>query len=331
MIELPNCDICHLNKATAAYVNPWLADVKNLCLTCAQEHQRAGYYNFGPPGMEFLLAHRKALNAQQFRVAAEILFGMADRLEQGDGWLLDAVMPPSEIHLSVGQNRTAIPEPLRVAGTFIRAQTATVNACFACEAAMKSLLTLKGVPERKLRELNHKLDDLFQQIIAYGYADDARRRWNVHVDSVSPRKAQQTSIDEVLKDYHGAFMSLRYPEVIEQGFSDMIEGADPHRAYGLQSAMVALVEVAQEAVFPNRGALPIPEGTGTIAVKKIDVANVESDDFGTVKIGAYQNLKEGFDVYVGEIQEKEAALRLFDELKSTLGAKPTPQNGEPPP
>lgn len=332
MIELPpNCDVCHLNKATAGYVHLRLGDIKDLCLTCAQERQRAGYYNFGPPGLEFRLAHHKALNAQQFRFAAEILFGMANRLEQGDGWLLGAVMPPSELHLSVGQHRMAVPEPLQVIGMFIRAQTATVNACFACEAAMKSLLSLKRVREPELRELSHKLGDLWKRVIDYGYADDVRGMWRVHVDSEFPHKAQQTSIDEVLKDYHGAFMSLRYPEEIERGFFDMEEGADPHRAHGLQSAMVALVEVAQKEIFPNRGALPLPEGTESIAVQKIDVANVDSDDLGAVKVGAYQNLKGGFDVHIGKIQEKEAALRFFNDLQSTLGAKPTPQNGEPQP
>ena len=329
--ELPNCEFCHLKKATAAYVHLWLTDIKSLCPTCAQEHQRAGYHHFGPPGKELLPAYRKVFNAQHFRFAAEILFGMADRLEQGDGWLLEAVIPPSEITLYVGQHRTVVPEPLRVAGALLRAQTATVNACFACEAAMKSMLSYEGVSEKELRKLSHKLDDLFQQIIAYGYADDVRRTWRVHVDSMSPHKAPQTSIDEVLNDYHRAFMSLRYPEEIEGGFSDLIEGADPLRAHGLCSAMVALIEVARKTVFPDRGEIPPSAGTENIAVEKIDVANIESDDLGTVKIGVYQNLKEGFDVHVGKIQEKEAALRFFDELKSRLGAKPTPQNGEPSP
>ena len=329
--EPPNCEFCHLKKATARYANPLLTDTKSLCLTCAQEHQRAGYYHFGPPNKEFLLAHRKVFNAQHFRIAAEILFGMADRLEQGDGWLLEAVTPPTEINLIVGQRRTIMSESLRVAGTFIRAQTATVNACFACEAAMKAMLSFKGVPEPELRKLSHQLSDLFQQIIAYGYADDVRRKWRVHVDSASPRKAQQNSIDDVLKDYHRAFMSLRYPEEFEGGFFDMEEGAHPLRAHGLRSAMVALIEVAHKAIFPNLGPLPLPDGVGTVAVDTIDVANLESDNLGTVKVSAYQNLKEGFEVHVSKIQQEEAALRFFDELKSTLGAKPTPQNGEPPP
>lgn len=322
--ELPKCESCRVNKATHRYVNPRLADSKDLCPTCAQGYQRAGYHHFGPPGQEFHLAYRKWSNAQQFRFAAEILFGMADRLEQGDGWLLGAVMPPSEINLFVGPQRTAVPEPLRIAGAFIRAQAATVLACFACEAAMKSMLSFKGVPEEDLRKLSHKLDDLFQQIIAYEYADDVRRTWRVHVDSASPYKAQQASIGEVLKDYNSAFMSLRYPEEIERGFSDMIESADPLRAHGLHSAMVALIEVARKAVFPDRGTIPLPEGTESAAFQKIDVADIESDDLGTVRVSAYQNLKEGFEVHVNKIQEKEAALRFFDKLRSTLGAKPAP-------
>ena len=328
--EPPNCEFCYLKKATARYVHPLLTDSKNLCRACAQGHQRAGYYQFGPPDNEFLLAHRKVFNAQHFRIAAEILFGMADRLEQGDGWLLEAVTPPAEINLIVGQRRTIMPESLRVAGTFIRAQTATVNACFACEAAMKAMLSLKGVPEPELRKLSHKLSDLFGQIIAYGYADDVRRKWRVHVDSVSPHKARQTLIDEVLKDYHDAFRSLRYPEEIERGFFDMEGGADPLRAHGLRSAMVALIEVAHNAVFPNLGPLPLPDGVGTVAVDTIDVAGIESDDLGTVKVSAYQNLKKGFEVHVSNVQEKEAALRFFNELQSALSTKPTPRNGEPP-
>ena len=322
--ELPKCESCHLKNAEARYVNPLLDDIKNLCPTCAQGHQRDGYYNFGLPGQEFLSAYRKVSNAQQFRFAAEILFGMAERLEQGDGWLLGAVMPPSEINLFVGPERTAVPEPLRFAGAFMRAQTATVLACFACEAAMKSMLSFKGVSEEELRKLSHKLDDLFQQIIAHGYADDVRRAWRVHVDSASPRKAQQTSIDGVLTDYNKAFMSLRYPEEIERGFSDMIEGADPLRAHGLHSAMVALIEVARKAVFPDRGAILLPEGTESAAFLRIDVADIESDALGAVRVSAYQNLKEGFEVHVSKIQQEEAALRFFDELPSTLGAKPAP-------
>lgn len=332
MIELPpNCESCHFKKATARYVHPWLTDSKNLCLACAQGAQRLGYYNFGPPGDEFLLAHRKVFNAQHFRIAAEILFGMADRLAQGDGWLLDAVMPSTEFNLIIGQQRTVIPEPLGALGAFIRAQPATVNACFACEAAMKSMLSFKGVPEPELRKLSHKLSDLFGQIIAYGYADDVRRTWRVHVDSVSPDRARQSSIDDVLKDYHNAFMSLRYPEEIEGGFFDMEGGVDRLRVHGLRSAMGALIEVAQKTILPDLGALPLPKGMESVPVNSIDVADIESDDLGTVKVRAHQNLKEGFEVHVSEIQEKEAALRLFDELKSTLGAKPTPQNGEPPP
>ena len=329
--EPPNCESCYLKKATARYAHPLLTDTKNLCLTCAQEHQRAGYHHFGPPDKEFLLAHRKVFNAQHFRIAAEILFGMAERLEQGDGWLLEAVTPPAEINLIVGQRRTIMPESLRGAGTFIRAQTATVNACFACEAAMKSMLSLKGVPEEDLRKLSHRLDDLFQRIIAYGYADDVRRKWRVHVDSVSPYKARQTLIDEVLKDYHNAFMSLRYPEETERGFSDMEEGIEPLRAHGLRSAMVALIEVASKAVFPNLDAFPLPEGVESVTFKKIDVADIESADLGTVKVRIGRNVKEGFGVHIDKIQEEEVALRFFDELQSALSAKPTPQNGEPPP
>lgn len=329
--ELPNCEYCRLSKATARYVHPLLTDSKNLCQTCAQGHQRAGYYQFGPPGDEFLLAHRKVFNAQHFRIAAEILFGMADRLERGDGWLLEALMPSAEINLIVRQQRAIIPEPLRAVGTFIRAQTATVNACFACEAAMKSMLSLEGVPEDDLRKLSHRLDDLFREIIAYQYADDARRAWRACVDSMSPHKAQQSSIDEVLHNYNRAFMSLRYPEEIERGFFDMEGGADPLRAHGLRSAMVALIEVAHKAVFPNLGALPLPEGVESVAVKNIDVADIESADLGTVKVRVDQNVKGGFGVYVDKIQEEEAALRFFDELLSALSTKPTPQNGEPPP
>ena len=329
--EPPNCEFCYLKKATARYVHPSLTDSKNLCLNCAQGHQRAGYYNFGPPDEEFRLAHRKVFNAQHFRIAAEILFGMADRLEQGDGWLLEALMPSAEINLIIGQQRTVLPEPLRAVGTFIRAQTATVNACFACEAAMKSMLSLKGVPEEDLRKLSHRLYDLFREIIAYQYADDARRAWRACVDSMPPHKALQSSIDEVLKDYHYAFMSLRYPEEIERGFFDMEGGADPLRAHGLRSAMVALIEVAHKAVFPNLGALPLPVGAESVMVEQIDVADIESADLGTVKVRVDQNVKGGFGVHIDKIQEEEAALRLFDELRSTLGAKPAPQNGEPPP
>lgn len=329
--ELPNCESCHLSKATARYVHPLFTDSKNLCQACGQGHQRAGYHQFGPPGNEFLLAHRKVFNAQHFRIAAEILFGMADRLEQGDGWLLEAVMPSAEINLIVRQQRTIMPEPLRAVGTFIRAQTATVNACFACEAAMKSMLSLKGVPEEDLRKLSHRLYDLFREIIAHQYADDVRRAWRACVDSMPPHKAGQSSIDEVLNDYHYAFMSLRYPEEIERGFFDMEEGADPLRAHGLRSAMVALIEVASKAVFPNLDALPLPEGVESVTVKKIDVADIESADLGTVKVRVGQSAQEGFGVHVDKIQEEEAALRFFDDLQSTLSAKPTPQNGEPPP